>query len=97
MQRVRDRSDRRIRLRPDDRRVQRKLDLNVDLREVIEAHAERRPGLRHARIVLHVLDGGLGPVGVILLISSRRGGQIIANLSSWYVQPQWRAHSTLLI
>jgi hypothetical protein len=36
-------------------------------------------------------------VGVILLISSKRGEQIISNLSSWYVEPQWRAHSTLLI
>ena len=45
----------------------------------------------------YVLDGGFGPVGVILLISSRRGEQIISNLSSWYVEPQWRTHSTLLI
>jgi hypothetical protein len=45
----------------------------------------------------YVLDGGLGPVGVILLLSSQRGEQIISNLSSWYVEPQWRAHSTLLI
>jgi hypothetical protein len=45
----------------------------------------------------YVLDGGFGPIGVILLISSRRGEQIISNLSSWYVEPQWRAHSTLLI
>lgn len=45
----------------------------------------------------YVLDGGFGPVGVILLISSQRGGQIISNLSSWYVEPQWRAHSTMLI
>ncbi len=45
----------------------------------------------------YVLDGGLGPVGVFLPISSRRGDRIISNLSSWYVEPQWRAHSTLLI
>jgi hypothetical protein len=45
----------------------------------------------------YLLDGGRGPVGVILLISSRRGEQIIANLSSWYVEPQWRTHSTMLI
>ncbi|HEY0267270.1 MAG TPA: hypothetical protein VGC16_10995 [Rhizomicrobium sp.] len=45
----------------------------------------------------YVLDGGFGPVGVILLISSLRSGHIISNLSSWYVEPQWRAHSTLLI
>ena len=45
----------------------------------------------------YVLDAGLGPVGVLLLISSQRGGQIIANLSSWYVDPAWRTHSTLLV
>lgn len=45
----------------------------------------------------YVLDGGFGPVGVILLISSRRGDQIVSNLSSWYVEPQWRVHSTLLV
>ena len=45
----------------------------------------------------YVLDGGFGPVGVILLISSKRGGQIVSNLSSWYVEPQWRTHSTLLV
>lgn len=45
----------------------------------------------------YVLDGGIGPVGVILLISSKRGDRIIANLSSWYVEPQWRTHSTMLI
>lgn len=45
----------------------------------------------------YLLDTGMGPVGVILLISSRRGDQIIANLSSWYVEPQWRTHSTMLI
>jgi hypothetical protein len=45
----------------------------------------------------YVLDGGSGPVGVILLISSQRGEQIVSNLSSWYVEPQWRTHSTLLI
>ena len=45
----------------------------------------------------YVLDGGIGPVGVILLISSKRGERIIANLSSWYVEPEWRTHSTMLI
>lgn len=45
----------------------------------------------------YVLDGGFGPVGVILLISSMRGEQIVSNLSSWYVEPQWRVHSTLLV
>ena len=45
----------------------------------------------------YMLDGGMGPVGVILLISSLRGNQVIANLSSWYVEPAWRTHSTMLI
>lgn len=45
----------------------------------------------------YMLDGGLGPVGVLLLISSQREDRIIANLSSWYVEPAWRAHSTLLV
>src|SRR6202051_1299736 len=45
----------------------------------------------------YVLDSGFGPVGVILLISSRRGEQIVSNRSSWYVEPQWRTHSTLLL
>jgi hypothetical protein len=45
----------------------------------------------------YLLDGGFGPVGVILLISSRRGEQIVCNLSSWYVEPAWRAHSTMLV
>lgn len=45
----------------------------------------------------YVLDDGTAPVGVILLISSQRGSQIVSNLSSWYVAPQWRTHSTLLI
>jgi hypothetical protein len=45
----------------------------------------------------YVLDGGFGPVGVLLLISSLRGDEIVSNLSSWYVEPQWRMHSTLLV
>lgn len=44
-----------------------------------------------------MLEAGSGPVGVILLLSSRRGEQIVCNLSSWYVEPEWRSHSTLLI
>jgi len=45
----------------------------------------------------YVLDAGQGPVGAILVISSRRGDRVIANLSSWYVEPDWRAHSAMLI
>lgn len=44
-----------------------------------------------------LLDTETGPVGVLLLLSSRRGERIIANLSSWYVEPEWRSHSTLLV
>jgi hypothetical protein len=45
----------------------------------------------------YVLDDGQAPVGVLLILSSRRGERIFANLSSWYVEPQWRAHSSLLV
>lgn len=45
----------------------------------------------------YILDGGSAPAGVILLISSRRGDQVIANLSSWYVEPEWRSHASMLI
>lgn len=46
----------------------------------------------------YVLESEQALVGVLLLICSRRGdGRIIANLSSWYVEPAWRSHSTLLV
>ena len=45
----------------------------------------------------YMLEGGFGPAGVILLISSKRGNQIVCNLSSLYVEPQWRSHSAVLI
>jgi hypothetical protein len=45
----------------------------------------------------YMLEGGFGAVGVILMISSKRGGQIVSNLSNWYVDPQWHTHSALLI
>jgi len=45
----------------------------------------------------YVLDDGQRAVGVLLLISSLRGERIFANLSSWYVEPAWRAHSALLV
>src|SRR3954464_6485036 len=44
-----------------------------------------------------VLDSESGPVGVLLLLSSQRGERILSNLSSWYVEPEWRSHSTLLV
>src|ERR1700722_6376183 len=45
----------------------------------------------------YVLESENGIVGALLLISSRRGTRIIANLSSWYVEPGWRSHSTILV
>lgn len=45
----------------------------------------------------YVLEQDTAIVGVILLISSLRGGRIISNLSSWYVDPAFRTQSTLLI
>lgn len=45
----------------------------------------------------YLLDTGFGPVGAILMISSRRGSHIISNLCGWYVDPQWKSHSDLLI
>jgi hypothetical protein len=45
----------------------------------------------------YVLEAEGAIVGVILLIPSRRGDKIFCNLSSWYVEPQWRTHSAMLI
>jgi hypothetical protein len=45
----------------------------------------------------YVLETEAAIVGVILMIPSRRGDRIVANLSSWYVKPQWRSHSTMMI
>jgi hypothetical protein len=45
----------------------------------------------------YVLESEAGIVGVILMIASRRGDKIFSNLSSWYVEPEWRTHSTMLI
>ncbi|HWY60984.1 MAG TPA: hypothetical protein VNW15_03705 [Rhizomicrobium sp.] len=45
----------------------------------------------------YLLENENDIVGVLLLLSSRRGTRVIANLSSWYVEPNWRAHSTLLV
>lgn len=45
----------------------------------------------------YLLDTGFGPVGAILMISSRRGDHVLANLCGWYVDPQWMSHAALLI
>lgn len=42
------------------------------------------------------LEGEDGLVGALLTITSRRGENIISNVSSWYVQEAYRAHATLL-
>jgi len=45
----------------------------------------------------YLLEGRLGPVGAALLISSRRGGKILSNLSSCYVDPQWSGQAGQLL
>jgi hypothetical protein len=45
----------------------------------------------------YVLESAHGIVGVLLLICSARPDRTVANLSSWYVEPAWRTHSTLLV
>ncbi len=45
----------------------------------------------------YTLESDKGLVGALLTISSRRGPQIISNVSAWYVERPYRAHSTLLV
>ena len=45
----------------------------------------------------YVLETETAIAGVILMIPSRRGDKIFSNLSSWYVEPEFRTHSTMLI
>lgn len=45
----------------------------------------------------YLLDSGFGPVGAILMISSRRGGQVITHLCGWHVDPQWGSQAVQLI
>ncbi|BDV37516.1 hypothetical protein [Methylocystis bryophila] len=49
----------------------------------------------------YLLEGGAGLIGVILLIFSVRQGEegsyTICNLSSWYVDPEYRGYASLLI
>jgi len=45
----------------------------------------------------YLLDTGFGPVGAILMISSRRGERVVSNLCGWHVDPQWLNYATLLI
>jgi hypothetical protein len=45
----------------------------------------------------YLLESDNGVVGTLLVTSSRRGDRIIASLSGWYVEPNYRAHSALLV
>ena len=45
----------------------------------------------------HVLESDEGLAGALLIIASRRGERIHANVSGWYVRPAYRAHSTMLV
>lgn len=44
----------------------------------------------------YALESGGALVGALLTIYSRRGEQIIANPSAWYVQPAYRDHAIML-
>jgi hypothetical protein len=62
------------------------------------ARMQRLPPVEGMPRFGYVLESDKTPVGVLLLISSRRpDGRIFANLAGWYVEPGWRAHSALLI
>jgi hypothetical protein len=45
----------------------------------------------------YVLEAQNRLVGALLTLSSRRGDDIISNVSGWYVQKPYRAHSMLLV
>jgi hypothetical protein len=45
----------------------------------------------------YVLESPEGLVGCLLTIPSRRGGQIISNVSAWYVKESYRAYSNFLV
>ncbi len=45
----------------------------------------------------YVLESEEGLVGGLLTISSRRGEQIISNVSAWYVKESYRAYSNFLV
>jgi len=61
------------------------------------ARIAERPAIEHMPRFGYLLDASSGPVGLILTISSRRGRQVICNLSSWYVdRPYRRPHAASL-
>lgn len=45
----------------------------------------------------YALETQNGLAGALLMLSSRRGRDIISNVSAWYVQEAFRAHSMLLV
>ena len=46
----------------------------------------------------YMLDDGRGPVGVVLLVSATMSsGEVRGNVSSWYVDPSFRAYASMLI
>lgn len=45
----------------------------------------------------YALEADQRLVGTLLMLSSRRGGTIITNVSSWYVERAFRGHSALLV
>src|SRR5579859_3919864 len=61
------------------------------------ARWQRLPAIAEMPRYGYLLDTGFGPVGAILMIASRRGEHIIANLCGFHVDPQWQSHSTLLL
>jgi len=61
------------------------------------ARWQRLPAIAEMPRYGYLLDTGFGPVGAILMISSRRSEHVIANLCGFHVDPQWQSHSTLLL
>ena len=45
----------------------------------------------------YTLETQSGLVGALLTLSSRRGEEIISNVSAWYVEQSYRTHSMLLV
>ena len=45
----------------------------------------------------YALETKNGLLGALLMLTSRRGQDIISNVSAWYVQNAYRAHSMLLV
>jgi hypothetical protein len=65
-----------------------------DVMARLEAHATPRGAPRFG----YMLDGGSGPVSVVLLVSSATpSGEVRSNVSSWCVDPVYRGYASLLI